>query len=266
MGMKREAVQEERQRTRERDRDPGIGNATGPSPEAVENCTSSSVDMPIDVILEAEKRFEFLGENQASYEQFNNRCNNKHQMRNMVEWAKRVPHFTSLHIEDQALLLRASWNELMIASCSHRSVDVEDCLVLASGALVLKHTAQQSGLGAIFDRILTELVQKMKTMRMDKTELACLRAIILFNPEVHKLQKPMEVDLLREKVYTALDEYTRQHRPDEPGRFAKLLLRLPALRSIGLKSVEHTDLFQLLGDISLDDTNLLEMLKLPSDS
>lgn len=34
----------------------------------------------------------------------------------------------------------------------------------------------------IFHRVLTELVSKMKDMQMDKTELGCLRAIVLFNP------------------------------------------------------------------------------------
>ena len=43
------------------------------------------------------------------------------------------------------------------------------------------------------------------------------------------------VESLREKVYVSLEEYCRCQYPDEPGRFAKLLLRLPALRSIGLK-------------------------------
>ena len=31
-------------------------------------------------------------------------------------------------------------------------------------------------------RVLTELVNKMRDMQMDKTELGCLRAIVLFNP------------------------------------------------------------------------------------
>ena len=44
-----------------------------------------------------------------------------------------------------------------------------------------------------------------------------------------------EVESLREKVYGTLEEYCRAAYPDEPGRFAKLLLRLPALRSIGKK-------------------------------
>lgn len=54
-----------------------------------------------------------------------------------------------------------------------------------------------------------------------------------------------DVEILREKVYAALEEYTRTTYPEEPGRFAKLLLRLPALRSIGLKCLEYLFLFKV---------------------
>ena len=39
-----------------------------------------------------------------------------------------------------------------------------------------------TGVGQIFDRVLSELIKKMREMRMDKTELGCLRAIVLYNP------------------------------------------------------------------------------------
>lgn len=74
------------------------------------------------------------------------------------------------------------WNELLIASFSHRSIDVRDGILLATGLHVHRNSAHSAGVGAIFDRVLTELVSKMRDMRMDKTELGCLRAIILFNP------------------------------------------------------------------------------------
>lgn len=45
-----------------------------------------------------------------------------------------------------------------------------------------RNSAHQVGVGGIFDRVLTELVAKMREMKMDKTELGCLRSIILFNP------------------------------------------------------------------------------------
>lgn len=44
-----------------------------------------------------------------------------------------------------------------------------------------RNSAQQAGVVAIFDRILSELSVKMKRLNIDKSELTCLKAIILFN-------------------------------------------------------------------------------------
>lgn len=41
-------------------------------------------------------------------------------------------------------------------------------------------------------RVLTELVSKMKDMQMDKTELGCLRAIVLFNPGGSSPKTPIQ--------------------------------------------------------------------------
>ena len=74
------------------------------------------------------------------------------------------------------------WNELLIAGFSHRSIASHDGILLGGGLEVTRHTAHQVGMGSIFDRVLTELVAKMREMKMDKSELGCLRAIVLFNP------------------------------------------------------------------------------------
>lgn len=50
-------------------------------------------------------------------------------------------------------------------------------------ALAVLHVIQPSNLlNLSWFRVLTELVNKMRDMQMDKTELGCLRAIVLFNP------------------------------------------------------------------------------------
>lgn len=245
MGMKREAVQEERQRTKERDS------------SEVESTSSLHTDMPVERILEAEKSAEFKSEQSDEITTICDAANK--QLSQLVEWAKHIPRFTSLPVQDQVLLLRAGWNELLIAAFSHRSMETRDGIVLATGLTVHRNSANQIGVGGIFDRVLTELVAKMREMKMDKTELGCLRTIILFNPDVRGLKSTQEVEMLREKVYAALEEYTRTTHPDEPGRFAKLLLRLPALRSIGLKCLEHLFFFRLIGDGTVE-TYLIKML------
>ena len=45
-------------------------------------------------------------------------------------------------------------------------------------------------------RVLVELVTKMQEMTMDKTELGCLRAIVLFNPDVKGLKEISRYTLL----------------------------------------------------------------------
>ena len=128
-----------------------------------------------------------------------------------------------------------------------------------------RHSAHQAGVGTIFDRVLTELVTKMREMKLDLAELGCLRAIILYNPDAKGLKSVVFVESLREKVYATLEEYTRSTYADEPGRFAKLLLRLPALRSIGLKCLEHLFFFKLIGDTPIESF-LLEMLEAPAET
>lgn len=38
----------------------------------------------------------------------------------MIEWAKEIPHFSTLPLDDQIALLKTGWNELLIAAFSHR--------------------------------------------------------------------------------------------------------------------------------------------------
>ena len=287
MGMKREAVQEERQRNRDRGGGGGGGASGGSSSSAAllmdpfdPDASNGAIGppgenglMPIERILEAEKRVECRDEPQVmsnaeagTSAAMSSICQaTDKQLFQLVEWAKHIPHFTELPLDDQVVLLRAGWNELLIAAFSHRSVGVKDGIVLATGLVIHRHSAHQAGVGTIFDRVLTELVSKMREMKLDLCELGCLRAIILFNPDAKGLKTVRLVESLREKVYASLEEYTRSSYGEEPGRFAKLLLRLPALRSIGLKCLEHLFFFKLIGDTPIESF-LLEMLEAPAET
>ncbi|KAM6183268.1 retinoic acid receptor RXR-alpha isoform 1-T1 [Erethizon dorsatum] len=144
MGMKREAVQEERQRGKDR------------SESEVESTSSANEDMPVEKILEAELAVEpktetyveaNMGLNPSSpNDPVTNICQAADkQLFTLVEWAKRVPHFSELPLDDQVILLRAGWNELLIASFSHRSIAVKDGILLATGLHVHRNSAHSAG-------------------------------------------------------------------------------------------------------------------------
>lgn len=177
----------------------------------------------------------------------------------MFQWIRSIPYFTSLLLDDQVLLLKTGWNELIISEFSYRSIRTHNSLVLANGVSISKQDVIVAGIGDIFERVLHELVAKMREMNMDKSELSCLRAIVLFNPgkinpffpetskqtkqwsvlAIENLKNPMLVERLRDRIYTLLENHCWAWCQDKTSRFAKLLVRLPALRSIGLKCVEH---------------------------
>lgn len=63
----------------------------------------------------------------------------------VFQWALRASH-TCLSPAS------AGWNELLIASFSHRSVSVQDGILLATGLHVHRSSAHSAGVGSIFDR------------------------------------------------------------------------------------------------------------------
>ncbi|XP_077292907.1 retinoid X receptor ultraspiracle isoform X2 [Arctopsyche grandis] len=285
-GMKREAVQEERQR------------AAKGQEEA--HPSSSVQELSIERLIEvegnpadsqAELAYLRVSSNSlvptryrgpvSSLCQIGNR-----QLRGLVDWARALPHFSRLLISDQVVLLKSAWNELLIISIAWRSIEYLEgerdngnsndkgnnktpipppqLMCLMPGMTLHRNSALQAGVGVMFDRVLSELSLKMRHMRMDQAELACLKAIILFNPDIRGLKNGQEVDAVREKLYYCLEEYCRTRRSGEEGRFASLLLRLPALRSISLKCFEHLFFFRLVGDVPLESC-LLEALQQPLD-
>ena len=258
-GMRREAVQEERHRTNG-GRDSRDGKNNNEDNNSVDNSGqmgsgSGNPDMAIERILEAENIAEG-GDQPTSNLADNMRqqhpgfADKRKMLTQLVEWAKHIPHFSDLKIDDQVILLRSGWNELLIAGFAFRSMQLEEGILWADGQVITRENAHLAGVGEIFDRVLVELVGKMKEMKMDKAELGCLRAIVLFNPDAKGLDTDpsLLVETHREKVYATLEEYCRLNHENEPSRFAKLLLRLPALRSIGLKCVEHLFFYKLIKD------------------
>lgn len=74
--------------------------------------------------------------------------------------------------------------------------------------------------------------------------------------ELKNLKSGSLVEQYRDKVYAALEEHCKAKYASQPGRFAKLLLRLPALRSIGLKCVEHLFYKQVGRDVDIGRLHL----------
>ena len=105
----------------------------------------------------------------------------KQQLLVLVEWAKYIPVFCELPLDDQVSLLRAHASEHLILGVSRRSMKIRDALLLGN-ELVISRNHPEIEIRRIAVRVMEELVQPMLDLELDDTEYACLKAIVFFNP------------------------------------------------------------------------------------
>ena len=73
------------------------------------------------------------------------------------------------------------------------------------------------------------------------------------------LSEVQVIEQLQEKSQCALEEYCRNHYPNQPTRFGKLLLRLPSLRTVSSSVIEQLFFVRLVGKTPIE-TLIRDML------
>uniref|UniRef100_A0A914R7P3 Uncharacterized protein n=1 Tax=Parascaris equorum TaxID=6256 RepID=A0A914R7P3_PAREQ len=95
-------------------------------------------------------------------------------------------------------------------------------------------------------------VERLKSLHMDSAEFSSLKAVILFSADCCGLSDVMRVESIQEKVQSALEEYCRTQRQQQIGRFGRLLLRLPSLRTISSTMIEQLFFVKLVGETPIE--------------
>ncbi|AWP01588.1 putative hepatocyte nuclear factor 4-beta-like [Scophthalmus maximus] len=178
----------------------------------------------------------------------------KQQLLLLVEWAKYIPEFCSLPLDDRVTLLRTHSAEHLILGAAKRSLPYNN-LILLGNNFVIPLRGDQIEVTRVAFRIQEELVKPFRELDITDREFACLKTIVFFSPDFPGLESPQPVRHLRFQAQLLLEEAACEQR----GRFGELLLMLPALQSVAWQMVETLHLAQLLGEARMDSL-LLEML------
>ncbi|XP_041840287.1 hepatic nuclear factor 4, beta isoform X2 [Melanotaenia boesemani] len=178
----------------------------------------------------------------------------KQQLLLLVEWAKHIPEFCGLPIDDRVTLLRTHSAEHLILGAAKRSLPYSNHILLGNDFVIPLRGAEVEVSRVAF-RIQEELVKPFKELNITDKEFACLRAVVFFAPDSPGLESPQVIRHLRFQAHLLLEEATCEQR----GRFGELLLTLPALQSVTWQMVETLHFAQLLGEAKVDSL-LQEML------
>ncbi|XP_060867906.1 transcription factor HNF-4 homolog isoform X2 [Metopolophium dirhodum] len=257
-GMRKEAVQNERDRI----------NCRRPSYEE-QPCASG---LSVTSLLNAE----ILSRSESDTAEDTNLANKhvanigdvcesmKTQLLFLVDWAKRIPAFTELQLNDQVSLLRAHAGEHLLLGLAKRSLMLKDVLLLGNNRVITRHVPDNGipsdlDISRVGSRVLDELVKPLNDVQIDDTEFACLKAIVFFDPNAKGLNESDRIRRMRKQIHRNLEDYISDRQYETCGRFAELLLTLPALQSITWQMIEQIQFAKLFGMAHIEPL-LQEML------
>ncbi|XP_045923649.1 nuclear receptor subfamily 5 group A member 2-like [Micropterus dolomieu] len=181
----------------------------------------------------------------------------------IVEWARTSNFFKQLKVNDQMKLLHSCWSELLLLDIISRQVlyGKEGRLLLVTGQeMELSYIAFHAGptLASLVQRG-QELVEKLHNLKVDRQEFACIKFLILFNPDVKQLEDNQFIESVQEQIEGALLEYTLYTSAQHLGRFAHLLLCLSELRSLSILAEDYLYCKHLSSEVPCNNL-LIEML------
>ncbi|XP_028659281.1 hepatocyte nuclear factor 4-gamma isoform X2 [Erpetoichthys calabaricus] len=250
-GMKKEAVQNERDRissrrnTYENNSLPSI-TALAQAETLSQQISVPSPDVSTDI---SSKKIATLSDICESMKQ---------QLLVLVEWAKYIPAFCELPLDDQVCLLRAHAGEHLVLGVAKRSTPFKDVLLLGNDC-VIHRNCPEIEISRVANRILDELVVPFQDILIDDNEYASLKAIVFFDPDAKSLSNPNKIKHMRYQVQVSLEDYINDRQYDSRGRFGELLLLLPTLQSITWQMIEQIQFVKLFGMVKIDNL-LQEML------
>ncbi|XP_071956516.1 retinoic acid receptor alpha-A-like [Antedon mediterranea] len=151
-------------------------------------------------------------------------------IKRIVTFCKQVPGFSSLEQQDQMVLVKAGFFEILT---------VQDCIELVLyNKFILNNNVRVSRLNmlkfmphelvdAVYD-----FARRLHRLKLQKSELALLSAVVLYADDRESLQNRDLICTLQAKILGALKVETQRNHRDDPHIFAKILLRLPELRTL----------------------------------
>ncbi|XP_045898762.1 nuclear receptor subfamily 1 group D member 1-like [Micropterus dolomieu] len=160
-------------------------------------------------------------------------------VKEVVEFAKHIPGFSSLSQNDQVTLLKAGTFEVLMVRFASLFNVKEQTVTFISGATYSLEELRAMGmselLGAMFD-----FSHKLAALELSTQELGLFTAVVLVSADRSGIENVASVEQLQENLIRALRTLVSKmavapgnnHHNVESPRFTKLLLKLPDLRTL----------------------------------
>nr|UYI29301.1 peroxisome proliferator-activated receptor gamma [Platax teira] len=170
-------------------------------------------------------------------------------VREVTEFAKSIPGFTNLDLNDQVTLLKYGVIEILIIMMA--PLMNKDGTLISYGQIFMTREFLKS-LRKPFCQMMEpkfEFSVKFNTLELDDSDMALFLAVIILSGDRPGLLNVKPIEQLQETVLHSLELQLKLNHPDSLQLFAKLLQKMTDLRQI---VTDHVQLIQLLKKTEVD--------------
>ncbi|XP_074042238.1 estrogen-related receptor isoform X2 [Leptinotarsa decemlineata] len=149
----------------------------------------------------------------------------------IIGWAKQIPGFTDLSLNDQMRLLQSTWAEILTLTLAFRSLPLVGLgrLQFATDFILDEKQSRDCGTLELYQTC-CHVVERLDNLSISKEEYYLLKALVLTNSDV-KIEQYHSLKKFRDSILTALSDAIGILRPTGVmNQIQQLLLCLPALR------------------------------------
>ncbi|XP_006005300.1 nuclear receptor subfamily 1 group D member 2b isoform X1 [Latimeria chalumnae] len=165
-------------------------------------------------------------------------------VREVVEFAKRIPGFRDLSQQDQVNLLKAGTFEVLMVRFASLFDAKERTVTFLSGKKYSVDALRLMGAGDLLNSMF-EFSEKLNALQLSEEEMSLFTAVVLVSADRSGIENVNSVEALQETLIRALRTLIMKNHPNEISTFTKLLLKLPDLRSLNNMHSEELLAFQV---------------------
>ncbi|XP_051575265.1 nuclear receptor subfamily 1 group D member 2-like [Myxocyprinus asiaticus] len=165
-------------------------------------------------------------------------------VREVVEFAKRIPCFQDLSQNDQVNLLKAGTFEVLMVRFVSLFDVKERTVTFLSGRKYNVDLLRSLGAGELLN-CMFEFSEKLTALELNDEEMSLFTAVVLVSADRTAIENVKAVEILQETLIRALRNLIMKNHPNEAAIFTKLLLKLPELRSLNNMHSEELLAFKI---------------------
>ncbi|XP_067268055.1 nuclear receptor subfamily 1 group D member 2a isoform X1 [Chanodichthys erythropterus] len=165
-------------------------------------------------------------------------------VREVVEFAKRIPGFQDLSQHDQVNLLKAGTFEVLMVRFVPLFDVNERTVTFLSGRKYSVDLLRSMGAGELLN-CMFEFSEKLMALQLNEEEMSLFSAVVLVSADRSAIENVSGVEALQEALIRALRNLIMKNHSNEAAVFTKLLLKLPELRSLNNMHSEELLAFKI---------------------